>query len=454
MITIAIADDEEKIRLGLSGVLAQNLTGVEIAASFESGGALMDYLQTHDVDILITDIEMSGASGLRILEFLRQSRRGTRVVMITAFQRFDYAMGALENHADAFLTKPFSTQKLLDTVRAQIDAIQREAESRSGREANAREMLRLMCRAERDLPERLFLLGETRPLDRTPCRQVSLEVSGWDALDESARRTLDGELETQGEINTGEALCVLTERRGGVYRFLLFDTEGFDRAHYLLILENTPRRVCGLNAEIAVTPFQSLPQFLLFRRFARELAAREQLMQEGNPHAAQERLRAFIQSLSAEEAAAFARHLRQQEGLAVDGETGEDCLNALENRRSQSSSEGGGSLAVKTRRLIAERYADPLLSLSQVADALGVSSAYLSRQFKRAQGVNFTEYCQSLRLERACALLKDTALPINAIAEAVGYQRGSTVYFRTTFKAVYGITPRQYREARLGEEPS
>ena len=61
---------------------------------------------------------------------------------------------------------------------------------------------------------------------------MSLEVSGWDALDESARRTLDGELETQGEINTGEALCVLTERRGGVYRFLLFDTEGFDRAHY------------------------------------------------------------------------------------------------------------------------------------------------------------------------------------------------------------------------------
>ena len=198
---------------------------------------------------------------------------------------------------------------------------------------------------------------------------MSLEGSRRDALDESARRTLDGELETQGEINTGEALCVLTERRGGVYRFLLFDTEGFDRAHYLLILENTPRRVCGLNAEIAVTPFQSLPQFLLFRRFARELAAREQLMQEGNPHAAQERLRAFIQSLSAEEAVAFARHLRQQEGLAVDGETGEDCLNALENRRSQSSSEGGGSLAVKARRLIAERYADPLLSLSQVADA-------------------------------------------------------------------------------------
>ena len=441
MISIVIADDEEKIRLGLAGVLAQSLTGVEIAASFGSGGALMDFLRAHDVDILITDIEMSGASGLQVLEFLRRSHRRTRVIMITAFQRFDYAMGALENHVDAFLTKPFSTQKLLDTVRALISAIQQESDSRSGRETNAREMLRLLCSAGHDLPERLFLLGEMRPLALTPCRQVSVEISGCSALDEEAQRVLDSELSAQGEINADDALCVLTDHRSGIYRFLLFATEKFDHAHYLSILENTPRRVCGLSAEIAVTPFESLPQFLLFRRFARELSAREQLLQEGNLHAASERLRAFVQSLSPEEAAAFARHLRRHEGLTVDGEAGEDCLNALENGRPQTAPDGGSLLAVKARRLIAERYTDPLLSLGQVADALGVSSAYLSRQFKRVQGVNFTEYCQSLRLERACALLRETALPINVIAEAVGYQRGSTVYFRTTFKAVYGKRP-------------
>ena len=129
----------------------------------------------------------------------------------------------------------------------------------------------------------------------------------------------------------------------------------------------------------------------------------------------------------------------------MEGDAGEDCLNALERRRLEAAPDGG-TLAGRARRLIDERYADPLLSLGQVAEALSVSSAYLSRQFKRAQGVNFTEYCQTIRMERACALLKDTALPINAVAEAVGYQRGSTVYFRTTFKAVYGVTPRQYRE--------
>lgn len=445
MISVAIADDEEKIRQGLANVLRENLPGIEIAAVLESGGALMDFLRTRDVDILITDIEMSGASGLEVLESLRRAGRRTRVVIITAFQRFDYAMGALDNHVDAFLTKPFSTQKLLDAVGALLGEIRQEADNRALRETNVREMLRVLCGTGRDLPEKLFLLGETRTLADTPCALLSLEIAGWEALDGQTRAALDAALEAQADMNSSEALCVPIERQDGVFRFLFFAAQGSDQERYLRLLENTPRRVCGLSAELAVTSFDSLPLFLLSRRFGQELAAWERALREGNPHTAQERLRAFVQSLSAGEAAAFARHLRQQEGLAVEGDAGEDCLNALERRRLEAAPDGG-TLAGRARRLIDERYADPLLSLGQVAEALSVSSAYLSRQFKRAQGVNFTEYCQTIRMERACALLKDTALPINAVAEAVGYQRGSTVYFRTTFKAVYGVTPRQYRE--------
>ena len=144
MISVAIADDEEKIRQGLANVLRENLPGIEIAAVLESGGALMDFLRTRDVDILITDIEMSGASGLEVLESLRRAGRRTRVVIITAFQRFDYAMGALDNHVDAFLTKPFSTQKLLDVVGALLGEIRQEADNRALRETNVREMLRVL----------------------------------------------------------------------------------------------------------------------------------------------------------------------------------------------------------------------------------------------------------------------------------------------------------------------
>lgn len=164
MISIAIADDEEKIRQGLANVLRENLPGIEIAAVLESGGALMDFLGARDVDILITDIEMSGASGLEVLESLRRAGRRTRVVIITAFQRFDYAMGALDNHVDAFLTKPFSTQKLLDVVGALLGEIRLEADNCAQHETNVREMLRMLCGTGRDLPEKLFLLGETRTL--------------------------------------------------------------------------------------------------------------------------------------------------------------------------------------------------------------------------------------------------------------------------------------------------
>ena len=202
MISVAIADDEEKIRLGLANVLRENLPGIEIAAVLESGGALMDFLRTRDVDILITDIEMSGASGLEVLESLRRAGRRTRVVIITAFQRFDYAMGALDNHVDAFLTKPFSTQKLLDAVGALLGEIRQEADNRALRETNVREMLRVLCGTGRDLPEKLFLLGETRTLADTPCALLSLEIAGWEALDGQTRAALDAALEAQADTNT------------------------------------------------------------------------------------------------------------------------------------------------------------------------------------------------------------------------------------------------------------
>lgn len=447
MFSIAIADDEERIRLGISKVLGENLTGIEIVPPFESGGALLEYLKAHPVDLLITDIEMSGASGLKILETLRREGRSTRVVIITAFQRFDYAMSALEHHADAFLTKPFSTQKLLETVRGQLAALQQEADSRSGQAAHTRELLRLICGTEQALPETLFLLGETRPLDETPCELLLLEIVGWEAASMEHRAALDAELTALSTLGTDEALCVPIEKRGGLWQLLLFAAPGFDRAQFLRILEDAPRRVCGLSAEITAIGCECLAQLLLTRRFVRETTAYE----GATDGRAVERLHAFARGLTTEEAAAFAHYLRGQEGLPVEGDTAEACLRALENGHEQPRD---GSLAGKARCMIDERYADPLLSLGQVADELGVSAAYLSRQFKRTQGVNYSEYCQSLRLRHACRLLESTELPINAVAEAVGYQRGNTVYFRTTFKAVYGVTPRQYRETHNAEARS
>ncbi len=67
-------------------------------------------------DVVITDIEMPGMSGLDLIEQLRELRPGTPVIVMTAHASIDYAVSALRNQANEFLTKPVSSSELVAHV--------------------------------------------------------------------------------------------------------------------------------------------------------------------------------------------------------------------------------------------------------------------------------------------------------------------------------------------------
>ncbi len=82
-------------------------------------------------------------------------------------------------------------------------------------------------------------------------------------------------------------------------------------------------------------------------------------------------------------------------------------------------------------------------SLSRVAENCHVSLPYLSALIRKATGSTFKELLQQKRLDRAQQLLCTTKLPVQAVAEAVGYE--TTSYFYTIYKEAFGITPKEYR---------
>lgn len=63
-------------------------------------------------DVVITDIEMPGISGLDLIEQVREEQPGTPIIVMTAHVSIDYALTALRNRANEFLTKPVSSQDL------------------------------------------------------------------------------------------------------------------------------------------------------------------------------------------------------------------------------------------------------------------------------------------------------------------------------------------------------
>jgi len=83
------------------------------------------------------------------------------------------------------------------------------------------------------------------------------------------------------------------------------------------------------------------------------------------------------------------------------------------------------------------------LSLGQVAQAVHTSTFYFCKIFKRATGINFTDYLSRVRVEKAKNLLLNPNLRISEIAYEVGFQ--SLTHFNRVFKRVTGQSPTGYR---------
>lgn len=87
---------------------------------------------------------------------------------------------------------------------------------------------------------------------------------------------------------------------------------------------------------------------------------------------------------------------------------------------------------------------DPGLSLSEISAALHTNHAYLSYAFKKDMNLNITEYIMRRRVEQSKILLADPNLSLSQVAEAVGYP--NIQYFIRVFKKVAGTTPAQHRK--------
>ncbi|MGB4661936.1 MAG: AraC family transcriptional regulator [Mobilitalea sp.] len=100
------------------------------------------------------------------------------------------------------------------------------------------------------------------------------------------------------------------------------------------------------------------------------------------------------------------------------------------------------NLTMTVLRYIEENY--KAATLTEIAAQLNQSVYQLSRLIKEQAGHTFKDLLQTKRLSLAVYLLTTTALSVEDIIAAVGYE--NTSYFHRLFKGKFGITPKVYRE--------
>lgn len=101
----------------------------------------------------------------------------------------------------------------------------------------------------------------------------------------------------------------------------------------------------------------------------------------------------------------------------------------------------------RAKQFIKEHQADEI-SLGDVAKAVNTSTFYFCKMFKKATGLNFTDYLSRVRVEKARNLLLNPNLRISEIAFAAGFQ--SLSHFNRVFRRIAGESPSRYREKLPG----
>ena len=115
---ILVVDDERSMREFLEILLRKE--GYEVATASDVDGALLA-LESDEYDLVISDIQMPGKSGLDLLRAVRGANADALVVMITAFATTETAIAAMKEGAYDYVTKPFKVDEIKLVVQKALE---------------------------------------------------------------------------------------------------------------------------------------------------------------------------------------------------------------------------------------------------------------------------------------------------------------------------------------------
>lgn len=116
MIRLVLAEDQGML-LGALATLLGLEPDLEVIARASDGPSALAALRQHRPDVLLTDIEMPGCSGLDLAEAVRRDGLPTRVLIVTTFGRPGYLRRAMDAGVRGYLLKDAPSAELAAAVR-------------------------------------------------------------------------------------------------------------------------------------------------------------------------------------------------------------------------------------------------------------------------------------------------------------------------------------------------
>lgn len=137
---ILVVEDDGGLREALVDTLL--LAGYQCVAA-ESGEQALLELKNHKIDLVVSDVQMGGMSGLSLLKSIKAQNPQMPMLLMTAYGTIDDAVQAMRDGACNYMAKPFAPEVLLNMVSQYIPLQQCEENTPVVADSQSIELLKL-----------------------------------------------------------------------------------------------------------------------------------------------------------------------------------------------------------------------------------------------------------------------------------------------------------------------
>lgn len=136
MYKVFIVEDEHLEIEALELILTQQADDVDVVGTAASGTVALENIRKTTPDIVIMDINIPEMNGIEVLRQIKKDDPNTKVILITAFNEFDFAHQAIKAKVDDFLLKPIRPAQLIEAVNQAITSLKVNAKNKFDEKMN------------------------------------------------------------------------------------------------------------------------------------------------------------------------------------------------------------------------------------------------------------------------------------------------------------------------------
>lgn len=404
---ILVVDDEELITDSLAGMLAEAPQYELDVYKAYSGSEALELLNEQQFDIVVSDICMTGISGIGLAQKIREKWPLCHVIFQTGYDDFQYAQQAIRQRVTHYILKSEGDEVLLAAIgecirrleedaRKQADLIRVQEENRVYKAMIRRKQIQNLFRFDQEKEEN-FSIDLKKPV-------FLLAGRSSEKMEEAVGLAVDEVLKEKIAYAVRSEMAWLDKK---VIIWILQQEEKEDLPYAAAVVKGMAEGFCHV----------------LRYRFGIAFS--------------------FVFQEKEIEWSQVAEELERLRQIAINRLNPDKQLVMAGVEYFEDAEESEKSFVNRLMNYMWENI-DGDLSLCTLSDKLHLNPSYLSRRFKSLTGKNLTEAILELRVKKACELLKNTSLKISEIAPMVGYETAAN--FSKVFKKMMNITPREYRD--------